>query len=53
MEYDPWVDNRGYQSAPLVNRIMFQYLSRIAVKKKGIDPSYINPRITNPPNTSR
>jgi agmatinase len=49
VEYNPWMDNRGYQSARLVNRIMLQFLTGIAMKRQGIDPEYISPLIANPP----
>ncbi len=37
------MDNKGYQSARLVNRIMLQYLIGIAMKRNGVDPNYIHP----------
>jgi len=43
VEYNPWMDNKGYQSARLVNRIMLQYLIGIAMNRNGVDPNYIHP----------
>jgi len=53
VEYQPFMDNRGQQTARLVNRIMFEFLTGIAMKKNGVDPNYIHPRVANPPNNSK
>ena len=52
VEYSPYMDNRGHQTARLVNKIMVQYLTAIAMKRKGLDPDYIHPLVADPPNNS-
>ena len=49
MEFNPFHDNRGQQTACLVRRIMFQFLTGIAMNKAGMDPAYIHPRISGEP----
>lgn len=49
VEYNPFYDNRGQQTARLARRVMLQFLTGIAMKKKGIDPKYVNPRIRGKP----
>ena len=46
VEYNPFYDNRGQQTARLARRIMLQFLTGIAMRKDGIDPDYVNPAIT-------
>ena len=49
VEYNPFYDNKGQQTARLVRRTMLQFLTGIAMKKKGIDPDYIHPRVSGKP----
>jgi agmatinase len=49
VEYNPFYDNRGQQTARLVRRTMFQFLTGIAMKKKGIEPDWVNPVISGDP----
>ena len=49
MEYNPFYDNRGQQTARLSRLVMLQFLTGIAMKKKGIDPKWVNPRISEDP----
>ncbi len=49
VEFNPFYDNKGQQTARLVRRIMFQFLTGIAMKKKGMDPEYVNPVISGKP----
>ena len=49
VEFNPFYDNRGGQTARLVRRIMFQFITGIAMKKEGIDPEWVNPRISGKP----
>ena len=49
VEFNPFYDNRGGQTARLVRRIMFQFITGIAMKKAGIDPDYIHPRVSGKP----
>jgi len=49
VEYNPFYDNKGQQTARLARRIMLQFLTGIAMKKKGMDPKYVNPRISGKP----
>ena len=49
VEYNPFYDNRGQQTARLARRIMLQFLTGIAMKKEGMDPKYVNPRIKGDP----
>ena len=51
--YSPYMHNRGFQTARLVNRIMLEYLTGIAMKRQGIDPNYIHPLVADPPNNSK
>jgi len=49
VEYNPFYDNKGQQTARLVRRVMLQFLTGIAMKKEGIDPKYVNPMISGKP----
>ncbi len=49
VEFNPYYDNKGQQTARLVRRIMFQFLTGIAMKKDGVDPKYIHPRVSGKP----
>ncbi len=49
VEFNPFYDNRGQQTARLCRRIMLQFLTGIAMKKEGIDPKWVNPRISGNP----
>ena len=49
VEFNPFYDNRGQQTARLVRRVMFQFLTGIAMKKKGMDPKYVHPMISGKP----
>ena len=49
VEYNPFYDNRGQQTARLVRRVMLQFLTGIAMKKKGLSPDYVHPRIAGEP----
>ena len=39
VEYNPFYDNKGQQTARLVRRTMLQFLTGIAMKKQGMDPN--------------
>ena len=47
VEYNPFMDNKGKQTARLVNRVILQFLTGIAMQKKGLDPFYIDPLVSN------
>lgn len=49
VEFNPFYDNKGQQTARLVRRIMLQFLTGIAMKKSGMDPEYVHPRIKGDP----
>ena len=49
VEYNPFYDNRGQQTARLVRRTMLTMLTGIAMKKKGLDPDYVHPRVSGDP----
>ena len=49
VEFQPFYDNPGQQTARLCRRVMLQFLTGIAMKKKGIPPDYIHPRISGKP----
>lgn len=49
VEFNPFYDNRGEQTARLVRRIMLQFLTGIAMKAQGLDPDYIHPRVAGEP----
>ena len=49
VEFNPFYDNRGQQTARLVRRTMLTFLTGIAMKKEGIDPGYIHPRVKGKP----
>ena len=46
VEYNPTMNNQSKQTARLVRRIMFQFLVGMSMKKKGMDPDYIQPEVT-------
>lgn len=45
VEYNPTMDNQSKQTARLVRRIMFQFLVGTSMRKKGMDPDYIQPTV--------
>ncbi len=45
VEFNPFYDNKGQQTARLCRRVLLQFLTGIAMKKEGIDPKFIHPRI--------
>ncbi len=49
VEFNPFYDNRGQQTARLCRRIMMQFLTGIAMKQRGMDPKYVNPRVSDKP----
>jgi arginase family enzyme len=49
VEFNPFYDNAGQQTASLVRRTMFQFLTGIAMKKYGIAPDFVHPRISGEP----
>ena len=49
VEYNPVYDNAGRQTARLMRRTMFQFLTGIAMRKEGIEPDFIHPRISGEP----
>ncbi len=49
VEFNPFYDNKGQQTARLCRRVLLQFLTGIAMKKDGIDPKYINPRVSGKP----
>lgn len=49
VEFNPFYDNKGQQTARLVRRVMLQFLTGISMKKAGIAPDYIHPRISGKP----
>jgi len=49
VEFNPFYDNKGQQTARLVRRVMLQLLTGISMKKDGIDPEYVNPRVSGKP----
>ena len=49
VEYNPFYDNRGQQTARLVRRTMLSLLTGIALKKKGMAPNYVHPRVSGDP----
>ena len=49
VEFNPFYDNRGQQTARLVRRVMLQFLTGIAMKKAGMDPEYVHPRVKGAP----
>ena len=49
VEYNPLYDNRGQQTARLVRRTMLSLLTGIAMKKQGLDPEYVHPRVKGRP----
>ena len=49
VEYQLFADNKGMQTARIVNRIMLGLLTGITMKRKGVDPDFIHPRVGQPP----
>ncbi len=49
VEFNPFYDNKGQQTARLVRRVMLQFLAGIAMKKKGMDPKYVHPLVEGKP----
>ena len=49
VEYQPFYDNRGQQTARLCRRVMLQFLTGIAMRKEGMDPEYVHPRVKGDP----
>jgi len=49
VEYNPFYDNKGQQTARLSRRVMLQFLTGIAMKKQGMDPKYVNPMVSGKP----
>ena len=49
VEYNPFYDNKGQQTARLCRRVMLQVLTGIAMKQQGIDPKWVNPRVSGKP----
>lgn len=49
VEFNPFYDNKGQQTARLVRRTMFQFLTGIAMRKEGMDPEFVHPRISGEP----
>ena len=49
VEFNPFYDNKGQQTARLVRRIMLQFLTGISMKKNGMDPKWVNPRVSGDP----
>ena len=49
VEYNPFYDNNGHQTARLCRRVMLQFLTGIAMRKEGMDPKYVNPRVSGRP----
>ena len=49
VEYNPFYDNRGQQTARLVRRVMLQLMTGIAMRKEGMEPDWVNPRISGDP----
>ena len=49
VEYNPFFDNLGKQTARLMRRTMFQFLTGIAMRKEGIEPDFVHPRISGKP----
>lgn len=49
VEFNPFYDNKGQQTARLVRRTMFQFLTGIAMKKADMEPDFVHPRISGKP----
>lgn len=49
VEYNPFYDNRGQQTARLVRRTMLSLITGVAMKKKGMAPDYVHPRVKGKP----
>ena len=49
VEYNPFYDNKGQQTARLVRRVMLQLMTGIAMRKEGMEPDWVNPRISGDP----
>ena len=49
VEYQPFYDNRGQQTARLCRRVLHQFLTGIAMRQKGMDPEWVNPLVEGEP----
>lgn len=49
VEYHPFYDNQGKQTARLARRTLLAFLTGIAMKKDGIALDYVHPRIEGEP----
>ena len=49
VEYNPFYDNKGQQTARLVRRVALTIMTGIAMKKDGIEPDWVNPRVSGRP----
>ena len=49
VEFNPLYDNKGQQTARLCRRVLLQFLTGIAMKKNGLDPTYVNPLVRGKP----
>ena len=45
VEYNPFYDNRGQQTARLCRRVLLQFLTGIAMREKGLPPDWVNPHV--------
>ena len=46
VEYNPFMDNKGEQTARPLKRTMLECITGIAMRKEGIDPDYIRKYVT-------
>ncbi len=49
VEYNPFFDNAGKQTARLMRRTIFQFLTGIAMRKEGMEPDFVHPRVSGEP----
>lgn len=49
VEYNPFYDNKGQQTARLCRRVMLQFLTGIAMKKEGKPYDWVHPRVEGKP----
>lgn len=49
VECNPYYDNKGQQTARLVRRVMLTFLTGMAMKKDGIAPDFVHPRVSGQP----
>ena len=49
VEYNPFYDNKGQQTARLVRRVALTIMTGIAMKNEGMDPEWVNPRVSGRP----